>query len=110
MPHCIIEHSNDLTPKPLIDAVYQGSLESALFQPDDIKTRTIAYQHYQSGELPQSFVHVTAKILSGRNIEQRRQLAQLILQAIEKVGLKAISLTVEIVQIENESYAKIVKV
>jgi len=108
MPHCIIEHSNDLAQLSLLNAVYDGAKRSQLFGDADIKTRTIGFDHYQSGPTKESFVHVTAKILSGRSLEQRTMLAQLILAELEKLSLTATSLTVEVLEIEKASYAKVV--
>lgn len=89
--------------------MYQGTLASDLFEPQDIKTRTQSFSEYQAGEVKESFVHITAKILSGRNLEQRRALSQSILSQLESLNLCRISLTVEVVEIEKESYAKVVK-
>jgi len=108
MPHCIIEHSANLEPTQLIDAVYQGARKSALFQADDIKTRTQIYDYCQSCETPGTFVHVTSKILSGRSIEQRSVLSGLILDELQLLHLPSCSLTVEVLEIERESYAKVI--
>lgn len=108
MPHCIIEHSKNLEPSKLIDAVYQGARKSQLFENDDIKTRTIGFDNYQSGSVKSSFVHVTTKNLSGRNLEQRSMLSQLILSELESLSFISTSLTIEVVEIERESYAKVV--
>jgi len=110
MPHCLIEHSNDLAPLSLLTAVYDGAKKSQLFSNADIKTRTrtLGFDDYQSGPIKAPFVHVTAKILSGRSLEQRTMLAQLILAELEKLSLTATSLTVEVLEIEKASYAKVV--
>ncbi len=108
MPHCIIEYSKDINIEPttLINAVYKGALHSELFEDDHIKTRTTAYEHYQKGALKEKFVHVTAKILSGRNLEQRKMLSKAILSEVAKLDINAVTLTVEIVELEKESYSK----
>jgi len=108
VPHCIIEHSNNFEPSALITAVFKGAQQSKLFEDSDIKTRTITFEHYQTGLQSQSFVHVTTKILSGRNLAQRQMLSQLILVQLESLNMLAVSLTVEVVEIEKASYAKVV--
>ncbi|ROR98001.1 5-carboxymethyl-2-hydroxymuconate isomerase [Sinobacterium caligoides] len=108
MPHCIIEHSKNLEPAKLIDAVYQGARKSNLFEDDDIKSRTMGFDYYQSGSTKNSFVHVTTKILSGRNLEQRAMLSRSILSELESLNIQSTSLTVEVVEIERTSYAKVV--
>jgi len=113
MPHCIIEYSQDLEaevePLTLVRSVYHGAQESGLFSDSDIKVRALAFNHFSTGNLRQDFVHVTVKILSGRNLEQRRKLTQSILAKLNNLFSKSISLTVEIAEIEKESYAKSIK-
>lgn len=112
MPHCIIEYSKDLeqtlSSKQLLNATFQGALASELFSEGDIKTRTVVFDHYQSGTIKSSFIHVTARILSGRNLAQRTLLSTKILAELTKLSCKSTSLTVEVVEIEKSSYAKIV--
>jgi len=108
VPHCIIEHSNNFESSALIAAVFKGAQQSQLFEDSDIKTRTIAFEYYQAGLLSQPFVHVTTKILSGRNLAQRQMLSQSILAQLESLKMLAVSLTVEVVEIEKASYAKVV--
>ena len=108
MPHCIIEHSDDLDQQQLINAVFEGTLASGLFEEQDIKTRTLSFTHYQSARSRQSFVHVTSKLLDGRSLEQRSILSQAILDQLQQLQLSAVSLTVEVLEIEKASYAKVV--
>ncbi|EPJ52485.1 MAG: hypothetical protein OFPI_13490 [Osedax symbiont Rs2] len=108
MPHCIIEHSDDLDDQQLINAVFEGTLASGLFEEHDIKTRSQAFIHYQSARSRQSFVHVSAKLLDGRTLQQRAKLSQAILAQLQQLHLSAVSLTVEVLEIETASYAKVV--
>jgi len=112
MPHCIIEYSNEIEkfvePTQLINAVYQGALKSGLFEDDDIKTRSIAFDRYQSGSIKKAFVHVTVKIFSGRNLEQKKTLTNLIISQLKMIDFPSTLLTVEVVEIEKESYARVV--
>ena len=55
MPHCIVEHSITLDPQKLLAAVCKGAVESALFETSDIKTRAIAYEHYQTNASQRDF-------------------------------------------------------
>mgnify|MGYP000170236963 CR=1 FL=1 len=113
MPHCIIEYSQEIEaeiePSTLISSVYYGAQESGLFSDNDIKVRALAFNHFATGNLRQDFVHVTVKILSGRNLEQRKKLTQFIVAKLNDLFSKSISLTVEITEIEKESYAKSIK-
>ena len=59
-----------------------------------------------SGTIRQNFVHVTARIFSGRNMEQRNKLAQSILDQLNELFSSEISLTAEVCEIEKSSYIK----
>ena len=108
MPHCIIEHSPNIPPEGLLQAVFNGALHSQLFLPDgaDIKVRAIAYKNFKIGDGKASFVHVVAKILAGRTDEQKQRLSQEIIKKISGLGHQDISITVEVVDMERQSYQK----
>jgi len=108
MPHCIIEHSPNISPEGLMHAVFDGSLHSQLFLPDgaDIKVRAIAYQNFKLGDGKASFVHVIVKILAGRTDEQKQRLSQEIIKKLSDLGHQDISITVEVVDMERQSYKK----
>lgn len=109
MPHCIVEYSNDISVKAekLIDAVYKGALRSELFEESHIKTRAIGYKTYQVGANKESFIHVNARILSGRSIGQRSQLSELILDELSKLAVKDVVITVDVIDMERACYRKI---
>ena len=113
MPHCILEYSTSLekviSPSQMIAVVRQGAIDSDLFAGNDIKTRAVGYQHFDTGDDSSNFIHVTVRLLSGRTIEQRTGLCQAMLAQLKTLNLNAISLTVEAVEIEQASYAKLVR-
>ena len=112
MPHCIIEYSSKLElgghPKRLVEAVHQGALDSQLFEPQDVKTRAIAFEQVKHQPASPNFVHVTVKLLAGRVPAQKRQLSAAVLERLKALGLTQISLTVDIVDIDTDCYAKAV--
>ena len=114
MPHCIIEYSNGIekyiNPQLMIDAVYKGALTSELFEDEDIKTRAIAYDYYQTGALKKEFVHVTLKILTGRSLTQKIKLSELVINQLEKIDFQSTVITVDIVEMEKDTYSKINKI
>jgi len=109
LPHCIVEYSETLNERinEIICAVHSGAIASALFNEEDIKTRGISYNHYKVGKNRSSFIHVSSRILSGRNIEQKRKLNESIIEKIEQLDLGGCSITAEALDIETESYAKV---
>jgi len=110
VPHCVIEHSANIDGNTLIPLVYKGALESNLFEAvgSDIKVRALSYSNYQTGSVNIDFVHVTLKILSGRNVEQKTILSQLVLEQLKTLSNTSCSISVEIADIDRVSYAKVV--
>lgn len=113
MPHCIIEYSKEIekeiSVQEMMTKTYQGALGSKLFTPLDIKTRAIAFEHYQTAELRENFIHIDIKILSGRTIEQRKKLSDAVLNEFKEIQIKPLSITIQISELEKESYSKIVR-
>lgn len=112
MPHCIIEYSNSLSdrvsPDQLLSTVYFSLSEMGIFKADDIKVRAIAYEHFSTGNTRQDFIHTDIKILSGRDLDCRRNVSYSVLERLQALFDCAVSLTVEVTEIEKESYAKVV--
>ncbi len=113
MPHCIIEHSTNLdpsiTPAVLMERVFQGALASALFDASVIKTRTLAFDYFQCGGEPVAFIHVSIRLLSGRDSNQKKNLSERVLAQLATLALGHLSLTVEIIDIDRDSHAAIVQ-
>jgi len=118
LPHCIIEYSQELAQEVdvnlLMKATFQGAEQSALFTANDIKVRAIAYDHFYSeiieklNNSQQRFIHVCCKILSGRTLEQKNNLSKTILSALTCLNINSVSISVEIFDIERESYNKLI--
>jgi 5-carboxymethyl-2-hydroxymuconate isomerase len=112
MPHCIIEYSstlaNTVSPDTLMESVHTGTANSGLFDVSDIKTRAIPFNHCMSGRVNPLFIHVCVRVLSGRTPKQRHDLSDTVLKALSLLPLPPISLTVEVVEIETQSYSKII--
>lgn len=108
MPHCIIEHSPALSAHSLNQSVFTGALASSLFDSEgrDIKVRSLAYDHYQTGKQVQDFVHVQLRILSGRSAEQKAKLSQAVMDELSSLHLQHTSITVEVIDMDRASYQK----
>ena len=111
MPHCIIEHANDLTdlikPEEIMSAALIAMQASELFDADDIKIRIRSYAYFQCGEIRKSFIHVTLKILSGRNNQQKQNLAALVLKAMYELPVFGLEIMVGVQEMYADSYLKI---
>ncbi|WP_221795189.1 5-carboxymethyl-2-hydroxymuconate Delta-isomerase [Oceanobacter mangrovi] len=110
MPHCVIEHSDNLDADSLVEQVFKAALASALFEPDgsDIKVRAQGFKSYLTGPAKADFIHVTVKILSGRTAEQKSTLADVIIAGLAKSGYAGVSMTVDVVDMDRASYRKVI--
>ena len=110
MPHCVIDYSQDVADqieiKALLDAVFLGAMDSALFPEYDIKIRALEYEHHRTGQTRDSFLHVAIHLLSGRSDEQKSMLSEAVLARVEPLLPRVISVSVEICDIHRESYHK----
>ena len=110
MPHCLIDYSLDVADQvemdALLDAVFLGAMDAALFPEYDIKIRALVYEHHRTGQTRDSFVHVAIHLLSGRSDEQKSMLSGCVLARVEPLLPQVISVSVEICDIHRESYHK----
>jgi 5-carboxymethyl-2-hydroxymuconate isomerase len=110
MPHCVVEHSISLDSDLLVQKVFQGALRTGLFEADgsDIKVRALGYTNYMTGPKKSDFIHVALKILSGRTSEQKLSLSNAVIEELVALELNAVSITVEVVDMDRDSYRKVI--
>jgi 5-carboxymethyl-2-hydroxymuconate isomerase len=112
MPHCIIEYSKNIEQsvsiKRLVGAVHSYVFLSGLFEESSIKTRAIEYTYFQTGQSDMPFIHITLKILHGRDHQQKKDLSTLVLDKLKNDIQPPISISVEVSDIEKVSYKKFV--
>ncbi len=112
MPHCIISYANELEasvcPRKLVAIVHECAIESGLFNEKAVKTRAQGFSEYHSSNEGQRFIHVELRILSGRTQAQRQHLTETVLAGLKRLNLSSISLTVEVCDMDKQTYAKVV--
>lgn len=112
MPHLVLEHSAELTHShdlgALADALFDAACAHRLFAkaPGAVKVRTIACANGRSGVLPETYAHLTLRLLSGRSPEDKAALAEDFLQILDRHLPDIGSLSVEPVEIDTRTYAK----
>lgn len=114
MPHLTIEYSSNLgtaiTPA-LLRTANHALLGTGQFQEADIKSRAIAFECFAVGinENPRGFLAARLELLSGRDADTKRDIANKLLAALEAAiaadGLQ-LQISVQIVDIDRASYAK----
>ncbi|WP_109832247.1 5-carboxymethyl-2-hydroxymuconate Delta-isomerase [Reichenbachiella versicolor] len=82
MPHFVIECSENVlklnSPEIIMERVYDIANSTELFHPDEIKVRINPYQHYNTGNTKDDFIHVFANIMEGRTTSQKSNLSKTI--------------------------------
>ena len=113
MPHAVIHYSNNMSDtiktNKVVSAIHQMMIDCGLFDAENIKTRAYATNNYLVGTKGNegSFAHLTVSILAGRTTEQRKTLSESLLSALKNALPMANSLTVEIREMDKETYQKI---
>jgi 5-carboxymethyl-2-hydroxymuconate isomerase len=111
MPHITAEYSANLADRvsirDLVDALHQTIVRSGLFDVPAIRSRALPREIYRiaDGNPENTFLHVIARIRTGRSVEQRKELGGALLAAARKVlagDPRPIALGVEIHEIDPE--------
>ena len=118
MPHITVEYSanilDDVDIKNLLSQVNKFLAGTGLFNLNDIKSRAIEHDMYVigDGDSARAFVTVNVCILSGRDERVKKQLSDGVLKLLETSFPKTLaeqkaSLTVQISEIDKDSYGKL---
>jgi len=111
MPHLIIEHSANVTDTTdlanLVDTLHGAALSSGVAPLDALRTRTAERTHYAIADRhpDNAFIAVTIRLGEGRTAEQKRDLVELLMDALgHAVGeaQRNMMLSVECQEIESE--------
>lgn len=111
MPHCIVEYTPNIgiATAELLTTCHQVMVDSGLFGTADIKTRAYAVNDYILGAstLNQGeFIHIIIRLLDGRTMAQKQALTSSMAKALRTRLPKIPSITVDIIDIMRETYAK----
>lgn len=117
MPHLVVEYSENLAQfesAACLAIVNAALVASGHFEEADIKSRACCVEAFQVGSesAGRAFIAARLSILSGRNLETKQDLSQLVLQALQQqlpagMGLNT-QVSVEVIDIDRNSYAKAV--
>ncbi|RZI59637.1 MAG: 5-carboxymethyl-2-hydroxymuconate Delta-isomerase [Rubrivivax sp.] len=117
MPHFVLHHSanlSDLDVNRCLAAVNAALAKSGHFEEIDIKSRAFQAEEFLVGveARGRAFVAGTLSVLTGRSDERRREMGEIALRAlVASVPPKSelhIQVSVEVVEIQRETYAKAV--
>ncbi len=110
MPHLIIECSSkvyhEIVSQDLMIDVHHEVVASGLFDEANIKVRVRHYEDYLSAGKPGDFIHVIGFIMGGRTTEQKRKLAERILNKLKDFAKGVPAISVDIRDMDPETYQK----
>lgn len=112
MPHLVLEHAEELATihdlGALVDDLFETAQAHPVFSgnPRAVKVRTIACRNQRSGVSPETFAHLTVRLLSGRTTEAKATLANDLLEVLVRHLPEIGSLSVEPTDMDVDTYAK----
>ena len=112
MPHIIVEYqeelANSMEVEEVLMTIHQSIADSGLFKANQIKTRAYQFCHFTNAGGTEPYVHIQARIKSGRDAENKKQLGEVILSGLGTLNIPASVVTVEIIDMDRDSYGKYV--
>jgi len=110
VPHIIVEYSEQLFKnsevQPMLQIIHQSVAKSGLFEESHIKTRAYSFKEYSNAGEIKPYIHVQARIKYGRDMDNKKCLSQEILAGLKTLNLQASVVTVEIIDMDRDSYSK----
>jgi len=71
-----------------------------------IKTRAYGFNKFTNAGGSEPYIHIQARIKAGREVEYKKKLSDVILNGISAINVVTSVVTVEIIDMERESYGK----
>ena len=110
MPHIIIEYSEELLEdaevQTMLKAVHCSIANSGLFKANQIKTRAYPFKEFTNAGESNPYIHIQARIKSGRDADNKKNFAEVILSGFEILSIQASVITVEVIDMDRDSYGK----
>ena len=108
MPHFVIDCSEQIiklkSPQEIIQKVYDAAESTKLFLPEEIKVRVSPFQHYNTGNTSDNFIHVFGNIMEGRNAVQKANLSKQIVSELNNLFPDVPVISINIRDFEKASY------
>ena len=110
MPHIIIEYPEqamkDVDITTVLKAARDAIVDSGLYKLSQIKTRAYSFDVHTYAGGTDPYIHIQARICSGRDDENRNRLSHVILAGVKALELPVTVVTVEVVDMDRASYAR----
>ena len=117
LPHCIIEHSDNIKDKilwkELFKSLHKILIDTKEINEADIKTRVMGHSNYYIGDgnPKNAFITLNIQLLDGRDDQFKKDLTQAALELLDQYFSNTLielntSITVQISDIHRYSYSK----
>lgn len=110
MPHIIVEYAkqrvNDTQLDEILHTIHDSIAQSGLYKPDMIKTRAYAFNKFTHAGGDEPYIHIQARIKATPDVDKKKQLSDVIIKGLSALTIPASVVTVEIIDMERESYGK----
>jgi len=112
LPHIILEYPERCLSEPQVNealrSIHSSAAASDLFEKSHIRTRAYAFKQYTHGDEANDapYMHIQARIKSGRDADKKKGLSDSILQGLQCLGLPVGVITIEVIDMNRESYSK----
>ncbi|MFV0574628.1 MAG: 5-carboxymethyl-2-hydroxymuconate Delta-isomerase [Vibrio sp.] len=116
MPNLVMEYSNSIEERvnvqALLEDLHQVTIQSGLFEVNDVKSRTLRTHHWLIGNLEDSvgFIHIDFELLAGRTDEQKKALSEALMAALLEKASFVASLTVNIRDMDRNCFQKVTNI
>ena len=110
MPHIIVEYSeqllDDTDVHTMLKTVHDSIAGSGLFKGNQIKTRAYPFKEFTNAGESDPYIHIQARIKSGRDADNKKHFSEVILAGFETLNISASVITVEVIDMDRDSYGK----
>jgi len=111
MPHIIVEYAEDALKQfpinEILMSIHQSISDSGLFKANQIRTRAYPFVNFTNAGNTDPYIHIQARIKSGRDADNKKQLGEVILVGLKLLEIPVSVVTVEIIDMDRESYGKL---
>lgn len=112
MPHIIVEYSEklleDAEVQTMLQTIHRSIANSGLFKANQIKTRAYPFKEFTNAGESNPYIHIQARIKVGRDADNKKRLGDAILSGFKKLNIQASVITVEVIDMDRDSYGKYV--
>ena len=112
MPHIIVEYSekllDDAEVHTMLKTIHRSIADSGLFKGNQIKTRAYPFREFTNAAGSDPYIHIQARIKVGRDADNKKRLGDEILAGLKTLNIQASVITVEVIDMDRDSYGKYV--